>query len=87
MKDRGVVKVPGCSLIEVNNEVHEFFSGDGTHIEYRELHEALDKLAEELKLVGYVPDTSLVLHSDMENGEKEASLRYHSEKLAMLLDY
>lgn len=83
MKERGVVKVPGCSLIEVNNVVHEFFSGDGTRMEYRELHEAVDKLVEELKLVGYVPDTSLVFHSDMEDGEKESSLRYHSEKLAI----
>ncbi|XWS64257.1 hypothetical protein CRYUN_Cryun06bG0170800 [Craigia yunnanensis] len=29
MKDIGVVKVPGCSSIEVDNIVHEFFSGDG----------------------------------------------------------
>ncbi|CAK9136342.1 unnamed protein product [Ilex paraguariensis] len=83
MKDRGVVKVPGCSSIEVNNVVHEFFSGDGTRIEYRELHQALDKLVGELKLVGYIPDTSLVLHPDMEEEEKEATLRYHSEKMAI----
>ena len=28
MKDKGVVKVPGCSSVEVNNAVHEFFSGE-----------------------------------------------------------
>ncbi|KAI7995780.1 Pentatricopeptide repeat-containing protein [Camellia lanceoleosa] len=83
MKDKGVEKVPGCSSIEVNNVVHEFFSGDGTRVEHRELHEALDELVEKLKLVGYVPDTSLVFHADMEDREKEATLRYHSEKLAI----
>ncbi|XP_057949352.1 pentatricopeptide repeat-containing protein At2g02980, chloroplastic [Malania oleifera] len=83
MKDRGVVKIPGCSSVEVNNVVHEFFSGDGIHSESRDLHRALDELIKELKLVGYVSDTSLVFHADMENEEKEASLRYHSEKLAI----
>ncbi|OVA08997.1 Pentatricopeptide repeat [Macleaya cordata] len=83
MKDKGVVKVPGCSSVEVNNVVHEFFSGDGTHSESRELHKVLDQLVKELKLIGYVPDTSLVFHADMREEEKEATLRYHSEKLAI----
>ncbi|KAJ4970326.1 hypothetical protein NE237_003425 [Protea cynaroides] len=83
MKDRRVVKVPGCSSVEVDNVVHEFFSGDGTHSESRGLHRVLDDLVKELKLVGYVPDTSLVVHAEMGEDEKEATLRYHSEKLAI----
>ncbi|GAB4829172.1 Pentatricopeptide repeat-containing protein At2g02980, chloroplastic [Ancistrocladus abbreviatus] len=83
MNERGAVKIPGCSLIEVNNVVCEFFSGDGTQTEYRELQQALDKLVMDLKLVGYVPDLSLVHHADMVDEEKEATLRYHSEKLAI----
>ncbi|XP_059655844.1 pentatricopeptide repeat-containing protein At2g02980, chloroplastic [Cornus florida] len=83
MKTKGVTKVPGCSSVEVNNVVHEFFSGDGTHIEYRKLHQAVDDLFEKLKLGGYVPDTFLVSHADMKDVEKEATLRYHSEKLAI----
>ncbi|EXB69694.1 hypothetical protein L484_002149 [Morus notabilis] len=82
MKEKGGVKVPGCSSIEVNNVVHEFFSGDGERSVSTELHSALDELVEELKLSGYVPDTSLVSH-DMEEEEKEITLRYHSEKLAI----
>ncbi|GMN41858.1 hypothetical protein TIFTF001_011064 [Ficus carica] len=82
MKDRGGVKIPGCSSIEVNNVVHEFFSGDGERYVSTELHNALDELVEELKLSGYVPDTSLVSH-DMEEEDKEITLRYHSEKLAI----
>lgn len=83
MKDRGVLKVPGCSSIEVNNVVHEFFSGDGVHSYSTDLQKALDELVKELKMVGYVPDTSLVHHGDMEDEEKETALRYHSEKLAI----
>ncbi|XP_023541252.1 pentatricopeptide repeat-containing protein At2g02980, chloroplastic [Cucurbita pepo subsp. pepo] len=83
MKDRGVVKVPGCSSVEVNNVVHEFFSGDGVHSISVELRRALDELIKEIKLAGYVPDTSLVYHADMEEEAKELVLRYHSEKLAM----
>ncbi|KAK9115995.1 hypothetical protein Sjap_014942 [Stephania japonica] len=83
MKDREAVKVPGCSSVEVDNVVHEFFSGDGTRPSYRALHRVLDELVEKLKLVGYVPDTSLVFHADMAEEDKEVSLRYHSEKLAI----
>lgn len=83
MKDKGVTKVPGCSSVEVDNVVYEFFSGDGTRLEWRELRAVLDELMKELKMVGYVPDTSLVVHPDMEEGEKAATLRYHSEKLAI----
>ncbi|PON58312.1 Amino acid transporter [Parasponia andersonii] len=82
MKDKGVVKIPGCSSIEVKNVVHEFFSGDGERFVSTELHRTLDELVEELKLAGYVPDISLVSH-DMEDHDKEIILRYHSEKLAI----
>ncbi|KAF5443334.1 hypothetical protein F2P56_035896 [Juglans regia] len=83
MKDKGVVKVPGCSSVEVNNVVHEFFSGEGVQPVSKDLHRALDELVKELKLVGYSPDTSLVFHADMEEEDKEIPLRYHSEKLAI----
>ncbi|KAK4789381.1 hypothetical protein SAY86_020700 [Trapa natans] len=84
MGDRGATKVPGCSSIELDNVVHEFFSGDGVGSSISTaLHRSTDKLFEELKLVGYVPDTSLVNHVDMEEDEKEMTLRYHSEKLAI----
>ncbi|CAA0355580.1 Pentatricopeptide repeat-containing protein chloroplastic [Arabidopsis thaliana] len=83
MKDRKAVKVPGCSSIEVNNVVHEFFSGDGVKSATTKLHRALDEMVKELKLSGYVPDTSMVVHANMNDQEKEITLRYHSEKLAI----
>lgn len=30
MKERGLKKIPGCSLIEINNMIHTFFVGDST---------------------------------------------------------
>ncbi|WCJ21285.1 Pentatricopeptide repeat (PPR) superfamily protein [Euphorbia peplus] len=83
MNESRGVKVPGCSSIEVNNEVHEFFSGEGVHYTSTAMHRALDELMNELKMVGYVPDLSLVFHANMIDEEKEISLRYHSEKLAI----
>ena len=83
MKDKGVVKVPGCSSVEVNNAVHEFFSGERVQSVSTDLLWALDKLVKELKLVGYVPDISLVFRADVEDEDKEITLRYHSEKLAI----
>ncbi|KAJ6312120.1 hypothetical protein OIU77_013802 [Salix suchowensis] len=83
MIHKGAVKIPGVSSIELDNVVHEFFSGDGVNYVSTALHRALDELVKELKLVGYVPDTSLVVHPNMEDEEKEITLRYHSEKLAI----
>ncbi|KAM7252305.1 hypothetical protein ACFE04_024188 [Oxalis oulophora] len=83
MRDKQVVKIPGCSSIEINNMVHEFFAGDGVASFSTALHHAVDELAKELKMSGYVPDTSQVFHADMGDEEKEITLRYHSEKLAI----
>ncbi|KAK4792390.1 hypothetical protein SAY86_022825 [Trapa natans] len=84
MIDEGVVKVPGCSSIELDNVVHKFFARDGIGSSISTaLHRSTDRLFEELKLAGYVPDTSLVNHVDMDEEEKEITLRYHSGKLAI----
>ncbi|TKY59681.1 Pentatricopeptide repeat-containing protein [Spatholobus suberectus] len=51
MVDKGAIEVLGC--LEVNNVVHEFFSGDGVHSTSTILHHALDELVKELKLAGH----------------------------------
>ncbi|KAJ4847040.1 Pentatricopeptide repeat-containing protein, chloroplastic [Turnera subulata] len=83
MIEKGGVKVPGCNSVELDNVVHGFFSGEGVNGVSTALHRALDVLVKELKLVGYVPDTSLVHHANMSDQEKEIVLRYHCEKLAI----
>ncbi|KAK9143379.1 hypothetical protein Syun_012779 [Stephania yunnanensis] len=48
MKERGVKKIPGCSWIEVKGTVHEFFVGDFTHPQHREIHSVLISLCKHL---------------------------------------
>lgn len=83
MGERGIVKVPGVSSIELDNTVHEFFCGDGKHPMAREVHRMVDEVVEELKVAGYMPDTSRVFHAGLDEEGKEMSVRYHSEKLAI----
>ncbi|XP_057847935.1 pentatricopeptide repeat-containing protein At3g26782, mitochondrial [Cryptomeria japonica] len=82
MKDRGIKKIPGCSWIEVNKNVHVFCVGDRSHPQTQEIYAILEKLNWETKTTGYMPDTGLALN-DVEEEEKKSSLSYHSEKLAI----
>jgi len=82
MRQRGVSKEPGCSWIEVDGAIHRFMAGESAHPESALVHAHMDALWERMRGQGYTPDTSCVLH-DIEEGEKAAILRYHSEKLAV----
>eukprot|EP01018_Ginkgo_biloba_P019175 Gb_04167 [translate_table: standard] len=82
MKDRGLKKTPGCSLIEINNRVHAFHVGDRSYLQCEEIYAMLETLAEQMKEAGYVPNTNFVLH-DVEEEVKEHMLFIHSEKLAI----
>ncbi|XP_066370911.1 pentatricopeptide repeat-containing protein At3g57430, chloroplastic-like [Miscanthus floridulus] len=82
MRQRGVSKEPGCSWIELDGVIHMFMAGESAHPESTLVHAHMDALWERMRDQGYTPDTSSVLH-DIEEGEKAAVLRYHSEKLAI----
>eukprot|EP01018_Ginkgo_biloba_P037429 Gb_17093 [translate_table: standard] len=82
IKDRGLKKTPGCSLIEVNNRVHAFLVGDRSHPQSERIYATLETLAWQMEEVGYVPTTNFVLH-DVEDEVKEGMLYSHSEKLAI----
>ncbi|KAG6690915.1 hypothetical protein I3842_10G036400 [Carya illinoinensis] len=69
MKAKGVRKLPGCSVIEVGGEVHEFFVGDKSHPMYDEIEMKLAEISKWLKL--------------SEEEEKEDTLCKHSEKVAI----
>ncbi|XP_059283189.1 pentatricopeptide repeat-containing protein At5g66520-like [Lycium ferocissimum] len=83
MKDRGVKKTPGWSTITIAGGTHEFVAGDDNHPQAEEIFKRWDKLLEQMRLKGYVPNTSVVL-LDMEESEKEKYLYRHSEKLALV---
>ncbi|XP_071724031.1 putative pentatricopeptide repeat-containing protein At5g40405 [Rutidosis leptorrhynchoides] len=82
MKSKGVAKQPGCSVIEIDGEVHEFFVGDKSHPCYDEIEVMLGDISRRLKLAGYVANTNPVLF-DIEEEEKEDALCLHSEKIAI----
>ncbi|KAJ9170747.1 hypothetical protein P3X46_018830 [Hevea brasiliensis] len=82
MDDRGVVKKPGLSWIEIKRKVHVFLVGDPSHPRSTEIHQFLGELSKRMKEEGFVPDTNFVLH-DVEEEQKEENLSYHSEKLAV----
>ncbi|XP_059649222.1 pentatricopeptide repeat-containing protein At1g08070, chloroplastic-like [Cornus florida] len=55
-RDTGFQKLPGCSLIEVDNSVVEFYSLDDRHHKTEEIFGVLRGLMKSLKSSEYVPD-------------------------------
>ncbi|XP_077243792.1 tetratricopeptide repeat (TPR)-like superfamily protein [Tasmannia lanceolata] len=56
IREMGVRKLPGCSLVEVNDGVIEFYSSDKRHSQTEEIYEVLWRLTELSKLSGYEPE-------------------------------
>lgn len=82
MDKRGMKKIPGSTLIELDNEIYEFVCGDKSHHQSKEIYEMLDEMGRKMKKAGYVPTTSEVL-LDINEEDKEDALNKHSEKLAI----
>ncbi|XP_061370022.1 pentatricopeptide repeat-containing protein At5g48910-like [Gastrolobium bilobum] len=82
MRDNEIMKTPGCSWIEVDNTVHEFFMGDLSHPLSDKIYSMIRELISKMKLAGYKPKTDLVTHN-VDEEEKENALSTHSEKLAV----
>ncbi|XP_077236083.1 pentatricopeptide repeat-containing protein At3g12770-like [Tasmannia lanceolata] len=82
MKERGLTKALGYSLIEINGKLQAFRVGDKSHPRSKEIFEMLEKLERKLLEAGFVPNTGSVLH-DLNIEEKEESLCNHSERLAI----
>ncbi|XP_026405684.1 pentatricopeptide repeat-containing protein At5g43790-like [Papaver somniferum] len=82
MKNLGVSKLPGSSLIEIDGVLHEFLMGDKTHPSSKEIYVKLEETSKRLNTYGYNSVTREVLF-DIEEEEKEDALNYHSERLAI----
>ncbi|CAL8115741.1 unnamed protein product [Prunus armeniaca] len=81
MEKKGLQKTPGCSLVDLRNEVHTFYSGSTSHPQSKRIYTFLETLGDEIKAAGYVPDTNSI--HDVEADVKEQLLNSHSEKLAI----
>ncbi|KAL0378690.1 UNVERIFIED_CONTAM: Pentatricopeptide repeat-containing protein [Sesamum radiatum] len=82
MKDRQVKKEQGISWLQIKNEVHVFGADDALHPHRDAIYQKIAKIWEEIKKMGFVPDTASVLH-DLDLELKEQILKHHSEKLAI----
>ncbi|KAL9262174.1 Pentatricopeptide repeat-containing protein [Drosera capensis] len=82
MRSKGFQKHPARSWIVNENRIHSFYSRDRSHFQTEEIYSGVRILIMECLKVGYVPDTSFVLH-DVEEYQKRDFLYYHSAKLAV----
>ncbi|KAJ1288697.1 hypothetical protein BS78_02G108000 [Paspalum vaginatum] len=82
MREWRVRKEPGQSWIHLKNDVHRFVARDTSHPRSAEIYAYLEKMMERLKEMGYTSRTDLAVH-DVEEEQREASLKFHSEKLAI----
>lgn len=82
MREEGIKKTPGCTLIEVDGMIYEFFAEDSAHPQSEEIYNKVEDMIEQIKSVGYVPNTEEA-RLGAEEDEKESSVSHHSEKLAI----
>ncbi|XP_062002533.1 pentatricopeptide repeat-containing protein At3g12770 [Rosa rugosa] len=82
MREKGLIKGLGHSLIEINGKLQAFHVGDKSHPRSKEIYEELESLERRLKEAGFVPHTESVLH-DLNYEETEETLCNHSERLAI----
>ncbi|XP_038688984.1 pentatricopeptide repeat-containing protein At3g26782, mitochondrial-like [Tripterygium wilfordii] len=83
MKESGVKKISGYTIIEIKNKVYTFVSGDRSHPQTDLIYLELEKLMGRIRRAGYTLDVNCVLH-DVEEETKEKMLYAHSEKLAIV---
>ncbi|CAL5372155.1 unnamed protein product [Camellia sinensis] len=82
MRELGLRKDIGRSWIQIGGKTYNFAVGDRMLHESEEMQEMWRRLEEKISQIGYVPDTSSVLH-ELKEEEKIEILRGHSEKLAI----
>ncbi|XP_050227564.1 pentatricopeptide repeat-containing protein At3g02330, mitochondrial [Mercurialis annua] len=66
MKYKKLKKEPGCSWIEVKDEMHAFLVGNKTHPKCEEIYEIIGLLIDEMKWVGYKPETNFFIDEESE---------------------
>ncbi|KAF7833438.1 pentatricopeptide repeat-containing protein [Senna tora] len=81
MREKGFRKQPAQSWIIWQKKIHSFYARDKSHPHTKDIYRGLEILILECLKVGYVPDTSFVLH-EVEEHQKKDFLFHHSSKLA-----
>lgn len=68
MKGKGVGKIPGFSLIEVDGVIREFVAFDKSHRDSKDVYQVLDGVMAHMMVAGYFPDTNYILTFDVNDG-------------------
>ncbi|XP_057776447.1 pentatricopeptide repeat-containing protein At5g66520-like [Salvia miltiorrhiza] len=82
MREKGIKKIPGSTMIELGDGIYEFVAGDKSHKEKAKIYEMVEEMERKMRAFGYVSTTNEVL-LDIEEEDKEGALNRHSEKLAI----
>ncbi|XP_021714028.1 pentatricopeptide repeat-containing protein At5g65570-like [Chenopodium quinoa] len=82
MRENRLKKSPAMSWVIIGGEVHTFMAGNCSQPNFKEIDCIIKELMKKVKELGYVPATEFVLQN-LNEKEKERSLYYHSEKLAI----
>ncbi|KAJ8774771.1 hypothetical protein K2173_017217 [Erythroxylum novogranatense] len=82
MDKKGMRKIPGSTMIELDNQIYEFVAGDRSHEQCEEMYQMVEEMGRKIKNAGYLPATSEVM-LDINDEDKEDALYHHSEKLAI----
>ncbi|KAG0483092.1 hypothetical protein HPP92_011176 [Vanilla planifolia] len=72
----------GWSWLQIGQTIHSFSVEGQTHPEMGTIYFELYQLVSKMKVLGYVPDTSCIVHNIREE-EKKKLLMAHTEKLAI----
>ncbi|KAF7146171.1 hypothetical protein RHSIM_Rhsim04G0030000 [Rhododendron simsii] len=83
MRQRGVIKQPGCSWIEIQSQVHVFMVKDKRHPQKKEIYLHLKTLTEQMKLAGYVPDTGDLEADEEQNSDLSSSDHIEASEVAV----
>ena len=78
IKKQWLKKTPGCSSVELRNDVHFLYSST-THPQFKRTY--VLNLGNEIKTASYVPDTNLI--NNVEGDVQEQLLDSHSKQLAV----
>ncbi|XWS30718.1 hypothetical protein CRYUN_Cryun23aG0012300 [Craigia yunnanensis] len=82
MREKGLSKDLGYSLIEINGKLQAFRVRDKSHPRSKEIYLELESLRRRLKQAGFIPHTDSSLH-DLNSEEIEETLCNHSEGVAI----
>ncbi|KAG0455966.1 hypothetical protein HPP92_023754 [Vanilla planifolia] len=81
MDCRGMYKVAGCSLFELEGEVYEFIAGGEKYARQLSIYVMMEEIGQKIKKAGFLPSSSEML-LDIDEEDKEDAMHWHSEKLA-----